>query len=134
MLDGVPQPGERIGAVAQAGQGIQRAQFFKLGVGLDQVLIVPQETILQGAEALTGPQSWQQLLIHQGLVEEVIDALLESMLQGFATFTRGQQEDVGEVVAGLVELAHRLGQAEAVHFRHQPVGDEDARRPFFQHA
>lgn len=70
--------------------------------------------------------------MHRGLADEIVDALIECLGQHLDAIAPGQQDDVGVVTAAAVELAHASGELQTVHFRHQPVGQQDVGRAFGQ--
>ena len=65
--------------------------------------------------------------------DEIVDAVFEGLGDGGHLLLPGQQHDVGEVIAYLVQVADVTRQLEAVHDRHDPVGDDDIGRALLHH-
>ena len=133
VLDGGLQALQRELLVAESGERVHQRILFQALVRFHQQLVFLQQAVLQSGQTIGGINARQQLLVHGGLVDEVVHALIECLHQGLIAFSCGEQHDVGEMIGGFVQSAHAAGQFQAVHFRHQPVGDQHIDGAAFQH-
>ena len=124
----------QVARVAQAGQRVDQVALLQAGDVHRQHAVLVEQALQGVAQAVGGIHARHQLLVHRGLADEVVDATVEGLHQHVLAFLAGEQDDVGVVLGRLVQLAHPAGQLQAVHLRHQPVGQQHAGRALLQQA
>ncbi len=132
LADAVGQLLLEVALVAQAGGAVHQVALLQAGDVLGEQAVFHQQALQRVAQAVGGEHAGHQLLVHRRLADEVVHATVEGLGQGVVALLAGEQDDVGVVVAAFVELAHPRGQLQAVHLRHQPVGEQHAHRLLFQ--
>jgi len=109
----------------RSGQRVQQALLFKAGDVFRQLVIFLLQALQGGAQAVGCVDARQQLLVHRRLADEVVDAVVEGLAEGIFALATGEQDDVAVVAAAGVALTNLAGELQAVHFRHQPVRQQN---------
>lgn len=122
----------QVAGIAEAGEGIHQVAFFHPRDVFGEQAVFHQQPLQGVAQAVGCVDARHQLLVHCGLADEVVDAAVEGLAEDVLAFLAGEQDDVGVVVDAFVQLADPGGKFQAVHLRHQPVGQEHADRALFE--